>query len=163
VEIPLLGKFIVYLGQPAYAFAIVVSGLLVASGAGSRWLSPRLSLRLSLVLLVGLTLTYPLLLTPLFQLTFGLPLLGRAVVAWLALLPLGVCLGLPFPQGLAVAGRQAPGLIPWLWAVNGCASVVSAVLAPMLALDLGFRLVMLLAALAYLGALAAGGRWQRQL
>jgi len=37
--------------------------------------------------------------------------------------------------------------------VNGCASVVSAVLAPMLAIDLGFRAVMLVGAGAYLVAL----------
>ena len=34
IEIPLLQRFILYLGQPAYAFAIVVSALLVAAGVG---------------------------------------------------------------------------------------------------------------------------------
>jgi hypothetical protein len=66
-------------------------------------------------------------------------------------------MGTPFPQGLAVARQAAPGLLPWIWAVNGCASVVSAVLAPMVAIDLGFSVVMVVGAAAYLGALLSLG------
>ncbi len=67
-------------------------------------------------------------------------------------------MGTPFPQGLAVARQHAPGLLPWIWAVNGCASVVSAVLAPMVAISLGFQAVMLAGAAAYLGALLSLGQ-----
>jgi hypothetical protein len=155
VEIPLLQRFIVYLGQPAYAFAAVVGALLVASGVGSRFLSERIPPGLGLPALAGLGLIYPALLPLLFEVSFGLPLAGRMGVTVLALAPLGLLMGLPFPQGLAVARQNAPGLLPWLWAVNGCASVISAVLAPMIAIDLGFRAVMLAGAGAYLGALAS--------
>jgi hypothetical protein len=153
VEIPLLQQFIVYLGQPAYAFATVVSALLLASGVGSRYLSQRLPRRLALGALAGLTIIYPWMLPPLFRASFGLPLGGRMLVSVLALAPLGLLMGTPFPQGLAWIQRAAPGLLAWAWAVNGCASVVSAVLAAMLAIDLGFRAVMLLGAGAYLLAL----------
>jgi len=88
----------------------------------------------------------------------GLPLAGRVAVTALALAPLGLLMGTPFPQGLALARQCAPELLPWIWAVNGCASVVSAVLAPMVAIDLGFRVVMVIGAVAYLGALASLGR-----
>jgi spermidine synthase len=159
VEIPLLQRFIVYLGQPAYAFATVVGALLVASGLGSRFLSNRIWPPLGLAALATLALAYPLLIPPLFQTTFGLPLAGRVVVSALALAPLGALMGTPFPQGLAVAHRRAPGLLPWIWAVNGCASVVSAVLAPMVAISLGFQAVMLIGAGAYLGALLSLGRF----
>ena len=153
VEIPLLQRFIVYLGQPAYAFATVVGALLVASGVGSRYLAERVPRMLGLAALAGLALIYPVLLSPLFQATFGLPFAGRVMVSVLVLAPIGLLMGLPFPQGLALARRHAPHLLPWIWAVNGCASVVSAVLAPMLAIDLGFRAVMLVGAGAYLVAL----------
>jgi hypothetical protein len=158
VEIPLLQRFIVYLGQPAYAFAIVVGALLVASGLGSRFLAERIWPPLGLTALAVLVLAYPLLIPPLFQVTFGLPLAGRIFVTALALAPLGLLMGTPFPQGLAVAHRDAPGLLPWIWAVNGCASVVSAVLAPMVAISLGFQSVMLIGAGAYLGAMLSLGR-----
>ncbi len=55
--------------------------------------------------------------------------------------------------------QHAPGLLPWIWAVNGCASVVSAVLAPMVAISLGFQAVMLIGAGAYLGALLSLGQF----
>jgi spermidine synthase len=161
VEIPLLQRFVVYLGQPAYAFAAVVGALLVASGLGSRYLAIRIRPPLGLTALAALVFVYPLLLPLLFQVTFGLPLVGRIAVTALALAPLGLLMGTPFPQGLAVARQHAPGLLPWIWAVNGCASVVSAVLAPMLAISLGFRVVMLVGAGAYLGAwFSLGHLWR---
>lgn len=159
VEISLLQRFIVYLGQPAYAFAIVVGALLVASGLGSRFLTYRIPPPLGLTILAALAVAYPVLLPPLFEATFGLPLAGRAAITTLVLTPLGLLMGIPFPQGLAVVSQYAPGLLPWIWAVNGCASVVSAVLAPMVAISLGFRAVMLIGAAAYLAAMFSLGRW----
>jgi len=158
VEIPLLQRFIVYLGQPAYAFAAVVGAVLVASGLGSRYLSDHIRPPLGLAILGALTLGYPLVLPLVFQATFGLPLAGRVLVTALVLAPLGLLMGTPFPQGLAVARQHAPGMLPWIWAVNGCASVVSAVLAPMIAIGLGFQAVMLIGAVAYLGALLSLAR-----
>jgi hypothetical protein len=146
VEIPLLQRFILYLGQPAYAFAVVVSALLVASGLGSAYLAGRWSLRLVLPCISGLTLLYPLFLPYLFGFTLSLPFAGRVGVTLVALLPLGLLLGIPFPRGLSLVGSQ---LAPWAWAVNGCISVVSAVLAAMIALTWGFSAVLWSAALAY--------------
>ncbi len=149
VEIPLLQRFILYLGQPAYAFAVVTAALLAAAGVGSGYLSGKLSLRLALPLVVLLTLVYPPLLSYLFDATLRLPFAGRSIITVLALFPLGLLLGLPFPAGLRLVSQTRPELIPWLWAVNGCASVVSAVLAAMVALTWGFTVVLWSAALAY--------------
>jgi hypothetical protein len=149
VEIPLLQRFILYLGQPAYAFAAVTSTLLVAAGIGSGYLSPKLSLRLVLPLITLLVITYPFLLPPLFDATLKFPFAGRVVITAVALFPLGILLGIPFPGGLRLVAQESAGLIPWIWAVNGCASVISAVLAAMLALTWGFSVVLWSAALAY--------------
>ncbi|GAB4550078.1 MAG: hypothetical protein Kow0063_44740 [Anaerolineae bacterium] len=159
VEIPLLQRFIVYLEQPAYAFATVVGAVLVASGLGSLYLSERIHPPWGLAVLAALVFVYPILLPPLFEGTFGLPLAGRMAISALALGPLGLLMGTPFPQGLAVARQRAPGLLAWIWAVNGCASVVSAVLAPMVALSSGFQTVMLVGAGSYLAALLSLGRF----
>jgi hypothetical protein len=61
-------------------------------------------------------------------------------------MPLGLLLGIPFPRGLTLVEAQ---LTPWAWAVNGCVSVISAVLAAMIALTWGFSAVLWAAALAY--------------
>jgi hypothetical protein len=149
VEIPLLQRFILYLGQPAYSFGVVVAALLAASGLGSRYLSARLPLRLALPLIAGLVVVYPWLLTGLFDLTLPLPFAGRVAITIIAILPLGALLGVPFPAGLVRLDSSRPGLIPWVWAVNGCASVISAVLAAMIALTWGFAVVLWAAAAAY--------------
>jgi hypothetical protein len=46
----------------------------------------------------------------------------------------------------------AKPLIPWAWAINGCASVISAVLAALIAVQYGFTLVIALAVLLYVVA-----------
>jgi hypothetical protein len=63
-------------------------------------------------------------------------------------------MGMPFPLGLARVGRELPQLVPWAWGINGCASVVSAVLATLLAIEFGFTVVVALAVALYLVAAA---------
>lgn len=151
VEIPLMQRFILFLGQPIYAFTTVIAALLTFSGLGSL-AAPRLKPRMTLPLLAAAILVYPLLLPVLFQALLGAPLGVRLFAAVASLAPLGVLMGTPFPGGLAWLGRQAPGLVPWAWAVNGCASVLAAVLAAMIALSAGFSWVLVGAAVAYGGA-----------
>ena len=59
-------------------------------------------------------------------------------------------MGLPFPLVLARLRTDAPVLVPWAWGVNGCASVMAAVLAGLIAMSLGSRSLMLAGVLAYL-------------
>ena len=66
---------------------------------------------------------------------------------------LAFCMGMPFPLGLARLADYAPDLIPWAWAINGCASVISAVLAALLAIHLGFATVIAVALVLYALAL----------
>jgi hypothetical protein len=160
VEIPLLQRFILYLGQPAYAFTAVLFSLLFFSGLGSRF-SDRIPLRLSLATLVFLILVAPLLLPRLFAWTLGLPLTIRLGLTALILSPLGFLMGIPFPARIRSMKReQANGQdneaqsdsIPWVWAVNGATSVVASILSALLALTFGFSWVLRLGALCYAGA-----------
>ena len=59
-------------------------------------------------------------------------------------------MGMPFPLGLSQVGMKAPEFIPWAWGINGCASVLSAVTATLLAIQFGFTAVVLAALLLYL-------------
>jgi hypothetical protein len=164
VEIPLIQRWILLVGHPTYAFASVVTILLVCSSAGSLaaravWLRPRVALGL-LVLFALLT---PFALGWLTQHTLGWWLPARVGLAALSLAPLAFLMGVPFPVGLAWLERGQPGLTPWAWAVNGCASVVAGVLAAIFALSSGFTAVLLAGAGCYAGAwlaLFVGGAYE---
>ena len=149
VEMPLLQQFILFLGQPTYSFALVLFSILFFSGLGSL-LSPRLPLRLLLLVLSVVVLAYPPFLSRLFALTIRGSLPLRLTAAVLGLAPLGFLLGVPMPGGIRLLERRAPELVPWAWAVNGCASVVSSILAVMGAVSFGFSRVLAAGALAYL-------------
>jgi hypothetical protein len=60
-----------------------------------------------------------------------------------------MALGMYFPTGLELLRQREPRLIPWAWAVNGVASVAATVLAVILAMEVGFSNVALIAAGAY--------------
>jgi hypothetical protein len=75
---------------------------------------------------------------------------ARIAISALLIAPLAFCMGMPFPLGLAQVAARAPALIPWAWGINGCASVLSAVSATLLAMQFGFSVVVLAALLLYL-------------
>jgi len=160
VEIPLLQRFILYLGNPAYALTAVLFSILLFSALGSRS-SQHIPHRLALMALVLLVFIIPLGLPSFFSLTLGQPLSIRIILAILILAPVGFLMGIPFPAGIQwlrgfTTNEQAADkhpLIPWAWATNGATSVVASVLAALLALTFGFNWVLRLGALCYAGAL----------
>ena len=152
VEMPLMQQFILYLGQPALSFIVVLSALLLSSGVGSA-LSDRISLRRGLALLVVAIIAYPAILKFTFDFTLSCPLPVRMVVAVVSLSPLGILMGIPFAGGVKRTEEIVPGLIPWIWAINGSASVVSSILSAIVALSGGYRLVLGLAAACYSAAM----------
>ncbi len=156
VEIPLMQRFILFLGHPAYAMTSVLFAVLFFSGIGSL-LAQRVPARLALGLLVGLIGIYAPGLPALFARTLALPLGGRMAVTVLALAPVGLLMGMPFPQGLRRL-EATPQSIPWAWGVNGALSVVASVLAALLALSTGFDGVLLGGALCYAGAWLTAGQ-----
>jgi hypothetical protein len=58
-------------------------------------------------------------------------------------------MGMPFPVGLKLCSQNDESTIPWAWGINGCVSVISASLASLLAVELGFNAVILIASLSY--------------
>ena len=66
-------------------------------------------------------------------------------------------MGVMFPRGIAYLEGRAPQLVPWAWGINGTTSVISAVLAALLALAFGFTTVLVIGAIGYgLAAVLAG-------
>lgn len=147
MEIVLIQRFILYLGSPIHAAAIVIGAMLILSGLGSLAVMRRQApARLVLAGISGLILLAVFSLPPLLHATVALPLPARIGLALLLISPLGFSMGMPFPLGMSALSTAE---IPWAWGVNGCLSVVSAPLAAIIAVEMGFTWVMILAALAY--------------
>jgi MFS-type transporter involved in bile tolerance (Atg22 family) len=49
---------------------------------------------------------------------------------------------------------QNPSLIPWAWAVNGCSTVVGAILTAVLSMNFGFNAVLVASIVVYIAAFA---------
>jgi len=153
VEMPLLQQFILFLGQPTYSFSLVLFSLLLFSGLGS-YVAGRLPLLRLLPVLVLAVLVYPFFLSRLFALAIGWSLPLRLMVATGSLGPLGFLLGQPMPGGIRLLEERAPQWIPWAWAVNGFASVISSIIAVMGAVSFGFSRILIAGAGIYLLAWA---------
>src|SRR5204863_2390816 len=108
------------------------------------------------VLAIGLSAGLCLTLLPwLFQHAMGLPDAVRIAISVALIAPLAFFMGMPFPWGLARVEAADVRLVPWAWAINGCASVCGAVLATLLAIHVGFTGVVVAALVLYGVAAAA--------
>ena len=153
VEMVLIQRFVLYLGHPIYAVAAVLAAILIFSGLGSS-ASQRLQvtpavMTISAGLVALLIAFYAVVLTPILQATIGFPLVVKGVLALFLIGFPAFVMGMPFPLGLRHLRQRRREHLPWAWAVNGCLSVVSTALAALLAVEIGFVAVMLVAAGAY--------------
>jgi hypothetical protein len=158
VEIAFLQKLVLLVHHPTVALAVTLAVFLLAAGAGSGWSSRVAPARSRHVL--GMAVAGVVLFGAFCGVVFDAlidalatwPTAARALVAAVMLAPLAFCMGLPLP--LALRELDEP-LVPWAWGINGCASVVSAALATLLAVDLGFSAVLWIALALYVLVLAA--------
>lgn len=161
IEIAYLQRFILFLGNPLYSVAVVLAGFLVFAGLGSA-LAPVLDRRLgtetarapavAVAGIAAVALGYLFALPALFDALIHLADAAKIAVSLGLIAPLAVFMGMPFPLGIARVARESPDLVPWAWGINGCASVMSAILATFLAMHLGFSAVVGIAVAFYLAA-----------
>jgi hypothetical protein len=161
VEIAFIQKFTLFLSHPLYSIAVVLASFLVFAGAGSaysarmiRGAAARVARPVNVAVagIVGVAIIYLLVLPPLFALLMGIADSLRILLSVCLIGPLAFFMGMPFPLGLRQVALDAPGFVPWAWGINGFASVISAVLATLLAIHFGFTVVIALALLLYLAA-----------
>jgi spermidine synthase len=158
VEMAFIQKFILFLSHPLYAVTVVLAGFLIFAGLGSL-ASGRLArcrdrrpqgVALGAVAAIGaVVLLYLWLLPVLFEAWIGFADAVRIALSLGLIAPLAFAMGMPFPLGLQWLSAHGPTFIPWAWALNGYASVISAGLATLLAIEAGFVAVMLAALLFY--------------
>lgn len=157
IEIACIQKCVLFLDHPVYAVSTVIATFLVFGGLGSLAAQRRAShpaperlVRWAIAGIAAICLGYLLLLGKVFTLAGDLCLPGRIVVAATVLGPLAFLMGMPFPLALSHLAGRAAHLVPWAWGINGCGSVISSMLATLLAIHFGFNVVLVTAMLFYL-------------
>ncbi len=156
IEIAFMQKFILFLHHPIYSISIVLAAFLINAGIGSAWSRHLLKkhscqqvIRWAISGIIVLSLLYIVVLNPLFSLLIALPIVVKICFSLVLIAPLAICMGMPFPVALSTLADNTQGqgqaYIPWVWGVNGCASVISAVLASIVAIHFGFTIVILIA------------------
>lgn len=160
IEIAMLQKLTLLLGQPVYSLTVTLFSLLIFTGLGSLVLAPHFyaggrrywAVPIGIVSYIAVFNSSSEALTA-SLISAALPI--RIAACVLILAPLGVLLGVPFAYGLAVAQRRDPRLIPWAWAINGCLSVVGSILTVVVSMNFGFAAVLWVAAVVYVLGYAA--------
>jgi hypothetical protein len=160
IQVALIQKFVLFLGQPTYALTVIIFSMLISSGAGS-YFSRRFGtfelprLRTVLLIVFLLVSTLALALSPLTTAGVGLPFGLRVLASVLLIIPVGFVMGMPFPSALARLEAWHKPSVRWAWSLNAAASVLGSAAAVFLALYIGLRATLLVGGLLYLGALAA--------
>jgi predicted membrane-bound spermidine synthase len=156
IEVPLVQRFSLPLGNPTLSLLVTLGGVLLGGGFGSlvssRFAVNRLSkLVTTLCLAAGIWLALSALLYPwLIGLLLRTSLSIRIITSLLLMAFTGFLIGIPFPSGLRLARSMDPRSISSYWGVNAVASVLGSTAAMTLAMVAGFSWAQLLGAFLYL-------------
>lgn len=159
VEIAMISKYILCLGNATLSITILVTGMLLFSGLGSV-LSARLvpmAGRAMLGICSAITLLlalYAVLLDRILGLVGLWPYGLKIVFCLILLFPLAFLMGFPFAIGMSTLSRlKREHFFVWAWGINGSFSVAGSVLVPIVSVGLGISTVLVIAAVIYLMAL----------
>jgi len=159
LEMAIIPRYTLLLSHPVYAASVVLATVLVFAGCGSLCVGRFRAVSSWFLWIVPAVILFWVIVhnaagDNIFYRILGLPFPHRLAFAIILLAPLSFFLGWPFPAGLRALAEKFPGLAPWAWGINGCASVIGAVLGKCLAVGIGFRSLMFTACAMYLVAVA---------
>lgn len=167
IEIALIQKFILFLGEPTLAIAISLFSLLLAGGLGSffsrKWSDGKQynAFKVSLII-ATIAIVYIFTLPTIFNATLGYTATFRFLISFILIFPLGFMMGIPFPTILGYIKQEFENDAAWMWCINGAFSVLGGVLALVIAMLSGFNAVLLLGAITYLGIFLVGRIHERK-
>ncbi len=164
IETSQMQRLIISLGHPTYGLTVVLFALLLSSGVGSYLTSgisddragPAGIVRLTALLAV--LVVFGLITPSIARWTESATTPVRVAAAVALLFPPGLAMGMAFPLGMKLASNRAAELTPWLWGLNGAASVLASVLTVCIGLAWSISAAFWSGAVCYLIALAAFSR-----
>ena len=157
IEVSLVQRLTLFLGDPVLSLAVLLFSLLVFMGVGSLAsgrCQPRSfgkAIALAATGVVALTAFYGLVLPQLLDWLMPMGLAGRILASVVLLAPLSFALGMPFPLAIRSLEAHRHGhAVPWMWGINGVFSVLGAVTAVVIAMTVGLSEVLFAGAACYL-------------
>ncbi len=157
IEIVLIDRASLYLNDRTLGFALVLTAMLIFSGLGSL-MAERLP-RFGLVAVASAIAVWCVVAAwqeqDVLLMTQDWPLYARISLLMAVIAPISLLLGMPFPLLLSRSGVTGTWFLPWAWGLNGAMSVVATPLANLLALQFGFKAVLLCAGLMYVMCVVA--------
>ena len=163
IEIVLITKVSKYLANPLYSSSVIITSLLIFSGTGSyvsdilakkrKRITPKNAAYFSILFIAGYTLIILFFYDRFYDSLANTPLFLKLAVSILLILPLGLCMGIPFPSGIAELKKTPDHSIPWAWSINGYFSVIASTGAVLISTNVGLVLTGVIAAAGYLCAL----------
>jgi hypothetical protein len=154
-EMGMMQQLSIFLGQPIYSLAVVLAGLILAAGLGSLVsdrisISSNLSSKAPALLSALVLLAYSLVVLPAIHGAVGGVLWQRIVVSLALVMPCGFIMGFCFPVGMRWASELGQeGNLPWMWALNGAASVLASFIAMAISTETSIRACVLTGAVCY--------------
>jgi len=160
-EMAMMQQLSVFLGHPIYSMIVVLTGLILSTGVGSL-ASERLRLnsnvrgRAPSVLSAAVICGYAFMVLPLIHSYAYVGLSSRIAISLVLVIPVGVALGFCFPVGLRwMQALQREDTLPWMWALNGAASVIAGFVAIIVSMEASISASVLIGAGLYLVAALA--------
>lgn len=136
-EMFFIHRLILTYGSPVAAFSITVVTVLLSSGAGS-FASGYLNNKKAIKIMSGA----PVMALLYFVIAAALP---GAIDGFYYIIPLGFFLGFFFPIGIRIFSADNKNTIPIFYALNGAASIVAPLLASIIGVACGLRVLLVLA------------------
>jgi hypothetical protein len=161
VEIAMISKYVLCLGNTTVSVTVLITGMLVFSGLGS-YASERFvsvagaTMAVVCIAISAILVLFAFCLDPILGAVGWWPY-GAKILFCLALLfPVAFLMGFPFALGMATLSRlNKEHFFVWAWGINGSFSVVGSVLVPILSVIFGISSAIMVSAAVYLIALPA--------
>ena len=157
-EMAMMQQLSLFLGHPIYSLVVVLTSLTLSTGIGSL-ASEQLQLnsnahgRAPAIVSAAMIVAYSLIVLPLIHKYAYLALPYRVAMSLALVVPIGLALGFCFPVGLRwMTKLRRDDSLPWMWALNGAASVVAGFLAIIVSMEASITISVLVGAGLYLTA-----------
>ncbi len=142
IEIAMMQQLSIFLGHPIYSLVVVLAGLIFSTGLGSLAseklpLSSSLAGRTPAFAVAIIVLGYSAAVLPFIHQYASRSLWQRATLCLALVAPCGFLMGFCFPVGLRwMAKLKLRENLPWMWALNGAASVLASFIAILISMEM---------------------------